>query len=248
VTDLECYTFSHHIRTDEFCAYFKLEEDAIAVKMVNSMHTLEKRCLNFCEMVGLVWDFLSRDPRSLGSFAFYLFDNNKNGCLCREEVTELVESLHHTTAAKHKGVSKIVSDMIGNEVEIDVSDFHKYCKKHDEVCLLLFGLQTSLRERILGTPFWKAISKRRCNNEEQMDANYIRDLYCEWKATREARLKAQEEADLLHATSRAEQRQAAPGPAMEKKRHNALFNFFVSLVCAFHASPLLSFSHVCVLS
>jgi hypothetical protein len=163
--------------------------------MVKSMHTMVEGRLDFCEMVGLLWDFLSRDPRSMGSFAFYLFDKNKNGSLCRKEVTDLVESIHHTTASRHKGVLKMVQEMMDYAIDIDINTFHTYCQKHDEVCLSLLGLQNSFRENILGTSFWNSMSKKRYG--EQLTANYIRDLFWNVKEQREELLDAKRMAKQL---------------------------------------------------
>lgn len=78
----------------DFNSYFHLESNSLTYRMVELIETEEKGCLNFCEMVGLWWVyFLSREPHALGSFAFYLFDKNRNGMLSRDEVTELIENL-----------------------------------------------------------------------------------------------------------------------------------------------------------
>ena len=53
-------------------------------------------------MVCLIWDFLSRDPTSLGSFVFYLFDRKGVDFLEREELTELITVVHHTKLSKFK--------------------------------------------------------------------------------------------------------------------------------------------------
>jgi hypothetical protein len=163
--------------------------------MVKMMDTQHNGCLNFCEMVGLLWDFLSRDPRSLGSFAFFLFDKKKCGLLHRKEVTELVESLHHTTAIKHKGVSKIVQEIMNYSLDINVDEFHQYCRKHDEVCLLLLGLQTSLRERILGARFWESIMHLRHVGTGQMAANYIQLLFAEMNSEKALHLRLKKKMD-----------------------------------------------------
>lgn len=212
---------------DGFCAYFNVEVDTIAVKMVQSMHTMIPNCLNFCEMVGLLWDFLTRDPQSLGSFAFYLFDTGKNGTMDRKDVTSLVESLHHTTASKHSGVLKIVQEMMNYSIEIDIYDFHKYCRKHDKVCMLLVGFQTTLQEGILGKSIWKSLSKSRCRCNNQLNASYIRDLFKQVKTKRESRLEVEQEANERHSSLK--NRRRARQSATEQKHTNTLLNFLVSI-------------------
>eukprot|EP00603_Paraphysomonas_imperforata_P006100 CAMPEP_0114437424 /NCGR_PEP_ID=MMETSP0103-20121206/14005_1 /TAXON_ID=37642 ORGANISM="Paraphysomonas imperforata, Strain PA2" /NCGR_SAMPLE_ID=MMETSP0103 /ASSEMBLY_ACC=CAM_ASM_000201 /LENGTH=373 /DNA_ID=CAMNT_0001607813 /DNA_START=220 /DNA_END=1338 /DNA_ORIENTATION=+ len=210
---------SHYIRRDEFCDYFHLELTPLTVRMVKMMDPQHKGCLNFCEMVGLLWDFLSRDPHSLGSFAFYLFDKKNNDTLSRKEVTELVESLHHTKSAKHKGVSKIVHDMMNYSLDIDVESFHKYCKNHDEVCLLLVGLQNSLRERILGTHVWDSIMYLRNVGTGQREATYIQALYAEMASARamQAKLKKKMSFERKRIENRAKK--------SVKKRRSSLMQF-----------------------
>ena len=166
----------------------------MTVKMVKMMDTEHNGGLNFCEMVGLMWDFLSRGPHDLGSFAFYLLDEDITGVLSAAEVTELVELLHHTTPNKHnKGVKKIIADLFDKMVhnKIQVAAFHNYCKQHDEVCLLLFGLQNSLRERMFGVSFWEEMAKRRESDPAQMKAAYIMRLYVKMKAEKAKRAKKQ---------------------------------------------------------
>jgi hypothetical protein len=163
---------------DEFCAYFYLEKTPLTVRMVKMMDVEDRGCLSFLEMVGLLWDFLSRDPKSLGSFAFHLFDQKNKGYISKAEVTELIEMLHHTTAAKHKAVNKIIADFCKKSV--DVQTFHDYCHSHEEVCLSLFGLQHSLRERILGNRFWEEMTLRRSKKPAQMKVTYMQDLLSEY--------------------------------------------------------------------
>mmetsp|Transcript_25473 Transcript_25473/g.42950 ORF Transcript_25473/g.42950 Transcript_25473/m.42950 type:complete len:335 (+) Transcript_25473:78-1082(+) len=165
---------SHYIRRDEFCAYFYMEKTPLTIKMTKMMDTEGHGCLDFLEMVALLWDFLSRDPKSLGSFAFHLIDETRKGFLTRAEVTELVELLHHTTASKHKGVNKIIADICTNK--IDAQSFHDYCFSHEEVCWSLIGVQNSLRERILGKSFWEEMTHRRSRYVEQMKVDYIFEL------------------------------------------------------------------------
>lgn len=226
------------IRTDGFCAYFKLEKNAIAIRMVKSIHTMVEGRLDFCEMVGLLWDFLSRDPRSMGSFAFYLFDKNKNGYLCRKEVTDLVESVHHTTASRHKGVLKLVQDLMDYAVEIDIETFHKYCQKHDEVCLSLLGLQNSLRENILGISFWNSMAKRR--HGEQLTANYIRDLFFNVKEQREDLLDAKRLAALNSSSVESSERPRRGSRTHKKHNIPAFFHTDSAAADVNDSSPPLS--------
>lgn len=228
--------YSHLIRRDEFCAYFNLEKSPITVKMVKMMQSEHDGCLNFSEMVGLLWDFLSRDPHALGSFAFHLFDKNKNGFLCSEEITEMVECLHHTSASKHKGIKKITADMCGDKREINVATFHEYCRKHDEVCLLLLGLQNTLREQILGKSFWEDITRKRSENSEQLAADYIQSMYANMRATKAQRildLKVEQEFEnARNYISHKKSGGGGGGGRQEQQRTNYLYNYFVSkLTC-----------------
>mmetsp|Transcript_25131 Transcript_25131/g.42426 ORF Transcript_25131/g.42426 Transcript_25131/m.42426 type:complete len:339 (-) Transcript_25131:272-1288(-) len=176
---------SRYIRRDEFCAYFHVETTPVIVKMVKMMDTEQHGCLDFCEMVALLWDFLSRDTKSLGSFAFHLFDTKNDGVLSIAEVTRLIEMLHHTTMAKSKIVKKVVDDLVKHVdgvARISVQTFHEYCQVHEDVCLSLFGLQHNLRERILGDHFWDVIVENRKKDKEQLSLNYIQDVLAETKA------------------------------------------------------------------
>ena len=102
-------------------------------------------------MVCLIWDFLSRDPTSLGSFVFYLFDEKRVNYLERKEITELITVLHHTNIKKYKrGVQHIVDDICNECGEvIDVIKFDNYCKQNFFICGPITGLQESLRNQIL---------------------------------------------------------------------------------------------------
>ena len=197
--------------------------------MMKMMTTDHHNCLNFCEMVGLVWDFLSRDPHALGSFAFYMFDTNKNGYLCPDEITELVECLHHTTAAKHRGVKKITADMCGKKSEIDVDAFHKYCSQHDEVCMLLFGFQNTLWESILGKSFWDNITQRRCSCPEQLTADYVQNLFLDMRAAQAEQLQTEQAETKLEIAKESLSRRRC-NDRQERKRTNALYTYFVSKI------------------
>lgn len=105
----------------------------------------------------------------------------------------MARALPHKTTAKRTEVSNIVQGMMGHDVQIDVHHFHQYCQEHSEVCLMLLDLQATLRERLLGTPYWRAIAKRRSRNPEQHEPGYIREVFREMQAAREEGLRARRE-------------------------------------------------------
>lgn len=190
---------SHVIRRDEFRAYFSLTETPLTIKIVKMMDTTKHGCLNFCEMVGLMWDFLSRDPNTLGSFAFSLIDRDLTGTMSRDEVIHLIELLHNSTAAKHKGVRKIITDLEGkmNRNEIDVDTFQNYCHQHNNVCASLFTLQNSFREKMLGRASWENIGRRRQADKQQMEQCYIQRLFATMKKNEKLKAYAEVRIDTI---------------------------------------------------
>ena len=217
------------ISRDDFNAYFHLEANLITARMVEMLETEEHGKLNFCEMVGVLWDFLSRDPHALGSFAFYIFDKNKNGVLSRNEVTELVEVMQRTTAAKHKKIIRIIDDMCGDSYQIDIKAFHKYCMTHEEVCLMLLGLQNVLREGILGKRFWEDITRKRCASPEQMEADYIIQRFSDKVKEEEDRVRRENLALELRRKKLRLDVAHRDNDVRERKRTNFLYNkLFVS--------------------
>lgn len=219
------------VKREEFISYFKLEKNALTSKLVRIVPTEEPERLNFCEMVGILWDFLSRDPHGLGSFAFYLFDKNRDGLLNRKETVDLLECLHHTSASKYRGIDKIVSVLFGLDKDfITIIAFHNFCHEHDEVCMILLGLQNTLRERILGKSFWEAIMRKRSSCPEQLEANYTRLLFEQKIALNEERIEAERVAKLVaKKDARLAELSSRDGDHRERKRTNFLFNkLFVS--------------------
>jgi hypothetical protein len=186
--------------------------------MVKMMDTEHHGCLDFSEMVALLWDFLSRDTKSLGSFAFHLIDEKNTGMLNADEVTGLIEMLHHTTTAKSKAVKNMVAAIVNKMTRstIDVETFHEYCQVHDEVCLSLFGLQNSLRERILGLNFWGDIVLKRNQDEEQVKPNYVQSLFASVKEEKELKLKGEVESSKAKREKR------------DRRRSSLIGLFFVS--------------------
>lgn len=168
---------SNVIRRDEFFAYFKLEKNKLSESIIQTMNTFRPGYLNFSEMVGFVWDFLSREPTALGSFAFYLVDKKKTGYLDRDGLMSIVELLHHTSAAKHGGVKKLAANICNAGEMLSVSDFHEYCQHRQEICVPLVGLQLSLQERMLGKSFWADATRKRLLRTEQLHPDYIYRLF-----------------------------------------------------------------------
>lgn len=213
---------SHYIRRDEFCAYFKLEKTPITVKLVKLMDTDHHGYLNFCEMVGLLWDFLSRDPHNLGSFVFHLFDQSRTGYLSKEEAKDMIEQLHHASADNHKGVKKIIDNLhhhMGDK--IDVEELHEFCKKHDEVCLSLYGLQNTLRECLLGKHYWEKLMEKRNNDKEQLKPDYIQQLFSTMKPKRQ---KKKANADAHNIAEKHLKPETVDD--QEKRRSSIMYHFF----------------------
>ena len=142
---------SGHIRADEFFAYFRVEQTPFNKRLFVSMDIDNTGYLNFCEFVCAMWNFLSMEPSRLGSYAYFLFDDDGTGNLDHEEVKQLVETIQHKSYNKNPAVRKLVDSIITGKTNVSVEHFARCAQEIPSLCAPLISLQHELRKTFIGT-------------------------------------------------------------------------------------------------
>mmetsp|Transcript_14499 Transcript_14499/g.21832 ORF Transcript_14499/g.21832 Transcript_14499/m.21832 type:complete len:360 (+) Transcript_14499:196-1275(+) len=169
---------SGHIRADEFFAYFRIEQTPFNKRIFIDMDTDNSGYLNFCEFVCAMWNFLSLLPEKLGSFAYYIFDDDKSGSLDHMELKKLVETIHHKSYDTNPAVKKYVQDVMANcgGARVSITHFEKCCSENKGLTAPLISLQYRIRESFIGHSFWRDISARRAADHNQSQPDFIQKL------------------------------------------------------------------------
>lgn len=89
-------------------------------------------------------------PASLGSYAYFLFDDDGTGSLDHAEVKKLVETIQHKSYEKNPAVRKLVDQIMTGQSAVSVEHFCKCSRENKALCAPLISLQHEIRNAFLG--------------------------------------------------------------------------------------------------
>jgi Ca2+-binding EF-hand superfamily protein len=164
---------------EEFFAMFHVEATPFNKRVFRSCDKNSSHSVNFCEFVIAMWDLLSNSPEELGSFAFFLFDDNHSGVLTPDEIRNLVETIHHKSYSSNKGVHHEVDRLLASRsgAGLGVAEFVAWSHEHTSILGPVIQLQQHLWECVCGKSFWGKICRRRMQRLEQTAPGYVIGVY-----------------------------------------------------------------------
>ena len=166
---------TNYVEPSRLCTRYKLEEDAGFIERMMMQYDVgRKGKVDFVEFLYGIWNFLTMDANLLASYAFTFF--NMNGSSCLANVKELIESIHHKTYERDRGVRHLVEAVRDINPNISLLQFAVFAKKTPELTEPLLALQRNMRKRIVGGLFWALLAGRRQGNVDQNSLAYIPEL------------------------------------------------------------------------
>jgi Ca2+-binding EF-hand superfamily protein len=159
---------SHEISLPEFYEFFRLQESAFSTTAFNVMDRDGSGGMDFQEFVLSVWNYLTFTAMSIIEFAFTLYDTDQSMFLDRPEVHKLVSDVYNKGdqfATGNKLESRVENVLAKLDVDgdgrISLQEFTKFNQGHPLLLYPAYGIQQTLRCKILGTSFWERVTKDR---------------------------------------------------------------------------------------
>lgn len=123
--------------------------------------------MNFREFVLNMWNFCTRSKQSISTFAFDIFDDDDNGSLNSDEITDMVQRIYGKKGLSHD-IKLIIKKMDKNrDNKIDKKEFIGCVDSFPALLFPAFHLQTTFRMHCVNEKFWV---------EKQLQAASIRKM------------------------------------------------------------------------
>lgn len=220
---------SGFIQKVEFYSYFKINSSALYDKIFGMFDADGSGYLSFMEFVCAMWNFCSMAPENLGSFAFYLFDDDKSGVLDFKEIRRLIEVIHRKSMNENPEIYNLVEKIKESYTIMKVEDFNKCISEKPTLVAPLLAMQFSLRRMLIGESYWKRISGVRAQIPEQQQQEFIMTVEDDAQKIlnrlkferQEAKRKAEQDDQI----DRINRRQAGKND-MDKARTDHLLDFY----------------------
>jgi hypothetical protein len=155
---------SQQISLKEFLNTVKIEPSPFINVVFAVMDLDGSGELNFLEFVCSLWNLLSSDVRTLGSFIYLLIPkdaaNNKSNSVRIEQAKSMLKSIHSTSSAAIDGM---IRDFAASMESASCSreDLELYVYEHQTIINPFVNSQLRLKERLLGHAEWTRLQVHR---------------------------------------------------------------------------------------
>ena len=181
------------IQRAEFYIYFKINPNSLYDKIFSLFDFDHSGYLSFMEFVCAMWNFCSMSPDNLASFAFYLFNDNRSGCLDLHQLAKLICVLHRKSPTANPEIRALINKITNRYPEMSEINFMRCSHEMPAIIAPLLAVQFSMRQQLLGEKFWRKITAARLKNPIQVTHDFIAALEIDTLD----RLKARKEKELI---------------------------------------------------
>lgn len=173
--------FCGFVRVDELREYFRIPNTVINDKILGMFRSFQCGHFNFMEFVCTFWNFLSKDKGSFPSFAFSSYCDPESKTLDGVQFERLIAAIHGENYKQKGGtallqiVDKTVRKLTKKKppTPLTIDDFNNLVRSNPILIGPMLKLRYNLCTELIGEGYWTYLSRKRAEDEEKVDNNYI---------------------------------------------------------------------------
>lgn len=117
---------------------------------------------------------MSTEPLNLGGFVFYLFDDDRSGCLDFAEIKRILEIIHAQDLNKPGHLQdKIRLELQNKPPNLNLDEFQKWTRAKPMLTNPVLNMQLKMQECVAGQKFWKKACRERSGDADKAMPGYI---------------------------------------------------------------------------
>jgi hypothetical protein len=151
----------HQFSIDEFMGWLGVKRSIFYDKIFNivglDLDTCERDGINWPKFVVFTVTYCAFGPTEILKFIFFLYDKEKNGCIERLELQDMIREIHSNemSSTEELALEMFQNTGLENHEKVQFSELVALNKNFPRVLYPAFVLQNTLASRSMGISWWE---------------------------------------------------------------------------------------------